>query len=313
MATAYKLGTNTRFRGAAVYPKGSGVRVRRLTAAGQPDMREAGVLRSASRPAALGTGTGRQLVPATGTGPGWLEVTDSKGKAGWVRYDLLGPKPVDAFKSNEGEALVKAYVQNEITLGKVLARNRVMLDLMGKRISGPNTDSILNEQKRLELRMKDRQRRLMASKDVIKVTSFIDPLHLVFKPAAIRRWYGVGVQGVGAIPFAAWAIGVGVVAGIALVSSITWSMAAKHYTTDAKASIEDFGKAETVQAWLNGLPPEQRKAAEAELVEVGQNLMDKGAAAAVTENDKKETGVVGQFADLIKWGGVVFLAAKVLL
>lgn len=301
MATAYTLSTNPKFRGAKLYPKGSGVRVRRLTTAGQPDLSTAGVVRTASRPAALGTATGRQLVPKSG--PGWMEVTDTAGKTGWVRYDLLGTAPLASIKNGDGQSLVKAYVRNEVELSKVLARNRVLLDMRAKSISG--ADPMLTEQKRLELRQKDRQRRILAAKDVIKVTSTIDPFHLVFKPEAIKRWYSI--NGIGVIPLVAWAI----VAGVVVVAGVTWAVVYNHFKTDAQASEIDLSKAKTLSGLLAKTDPETAKKVQAEVNAYGKAQYDTGTAAAVTENDKTN-GPLGQAGSLAKWVTVGFLAFKVL-
>ena len=298
---AYTLSTNPKFRGGKLYPKSAGVRVRSLTPAGQPDMSSAGVVRTASRPATLGTATGRQLVPATG--PGWMEVTDAAGKTGWVRYDLLGAVPVTSIKDGDGKALVQAYVRNEVALGKVLARNRVLLDMRSKAISGG--DSMLTEQKRLELRQKDRQRRILAAKDIIKVTGTIDPFHLVFKPAAIKRWYGI--NGIGVIPLVAWAIA----AGVVLVAGVTWALVYSHFKTDAKASEIDLSKAEGLSVLLAKTDPATAKKVQDEVNAYGKNQYDTGAAAAVTEKDKKD-GPLGEAGSLAKWGTIAFFAFKIL-
>lgn len=307
MATTYTLSTNPKWRGFAAYPKGTNVLVRLLTATGKLNLTPSGIVRSASWPASLGTFTGRQLVPATG--PGWMEVTDTSGQTGWVRYDLLNfQQPINTIKADDGKKLIQTYLKNEAQLAKLLAHNRVLLDLRSKRISGD--DILLTEQKRLELRQKDRQRRILAAKDLIKVTSTIDPFHLVFKPAAIKRWYGI--NGIGLIPVAVWWIGAGIVAGVVLVSGITYKATADHFRTDAKHSEIDLTKAQVLNQTLSKLDPATRAKVVAEISDYGKGEFDAGAAAAVTEADKKDGGPFAEAVDMLKWGIAGFAVYKIL-
>ncbi len=176
--------------------------------------------------------------------------------------------------------------------------------MRAKSISG--ADPLLTEQKRLELRQKDRQRRILAAKDVIKVTNTIDPFHLVFKPASIKRWYGI--NGIGVIPLVAWAI----VAGVVLVAGVTWAVVYNHFKTDAQASELDLSKAENLTALLSKADPSTAKKVQAEVNAYGKEQFDAGAAAKQTENDKESTGPLAETGSLLKWATVGFLAFKIL-
>ncbi|GAA4366869.1 hypothetical protein GCM10023185_38300 [Hymenobacter saemangeumensis] len=311
----FKLSSNTNYSGQVLYPVGQAVRVRKLKG-GIPDMSTSGILRSASSPAPLGTATGRQLVPASGKGHGWMEVTDSKGAAGWVRFDLLTKnEPTAKLLATGGEKaaerLVKDYISRDVRIAKVLAEAAAKIVILRKLgVSEAKLAPIQARHQRLTSRLQARQQRLRSGK-YLKVTQQTDAVKAQFTPTGAKKWFGI--SGIGIAPAAIWWL---VAGGIALVSGVTWILAQKHYVGDAKESEQDLTECPTVAeqiAIVEKTDPAKAQKMREELNAMKAKNTAQGKAEGKVEAEKEAgSGPLAETGALVKWATVGFLAFKLL-
>lgn len=312
----YKLTSNPNYAGKKLYPVGQSIRVRVLKGLA-PDMSASGALRTVSSPAPLGTATGRQLQPMTGTAPGWMEVTDTKGAAGWVRFDLLTKNtPTSVLSASSGEkaaqSLITDYIGRDVRIARQLASSAARLNILRQQgVSEAKLAPIIAKHQLLTNRLKERQQRLRSGK-YLKVTKELDVLKEQFSASSIKRWFGI--SGIGLAPLAIGAI---VVVGVAiLVGVVTWQMAKDHYIGDAKQSEQDLASCPTIAANIEEVAKTDPAKAQKMREELNSMKAKNTAQGEATGKDAAEkeanTGPLAETGSLVKWVTIGFLAFKVL-